>query len=325
MPSTTTDLPVQRKLVEILRIIKESEDAIGARLIADRLNERGYRIGERGVRYHLRILDERGMTKKQGYEGRVLTHAGFMELERALVKDRLGFVITKIERMIYSTSFDLNTRKGNVVVNISIVDLDDFDRVMDCIEEVNSSVYTISSRINLIEESHADVRIPKGTIGIATMCSITIDGILLKNGIPVNIKYGGLVEIRGGKPHAFTDVIAYRATSIDPMKIFMSRKMTTVTQTIREGRGKVLANIREIPYSAKSNMEEVLTAAELVGIGGLIKSDDKEIFLHQRKSGRIKIPVYAGINTSAAVDEAGIPITTYPVSQLMKFEDMKQI
>ncbi len=52
MTTTTIDSQVQRKLIEILRILFENKDPIGARLIADRMNERGYPIGERGVRYH---------------------------------------------------------------------------------------------------------------------------------------------------------------------------------------------------------------------------------------------------------------------------------
>ncbi|RLG28629.1 NrpR transcriptional repressor [Methanosarcinales archaeon] len=324
MPTTTTDSHVQRKLVEILRIIKDSSSAIGAKLIADRLNERGYQIGERGVRYHLRILDERGLTRKQGYEGRLLTPAGLRELEHALVSDRLGFVIITIEKMIYSTTFDQNTRKGTIVVNSSIIDLDHFDPVIDIIEEANNSGYTVSPYIGLIEESTPEVRIPPGKIGIATICTITIDGILLKNGIPVNTKYGGLIEIKDRKPHKFTDLIAYRATTIDPMKIFLSRKMTSITQAIQNGNGKVLASIREIPLSAEKHVEEILKTTEKAGIGGLIQNHE-ETLPHQTTPNRATIPIYAGINAVGAVEEKGIPITNHPVSQLMKFEEMKRI
>ena len=94
MISSNTDPQIQRKLTEILRIISESEDAIGARIIADKMRERGYKIGERGVRYHLRILDERGLTAREGYSGRVITESGIRELEDGLIGDRVGFIIT---------------------------------------------------------------------------------------------------------------------------------------------------------------------------------------------------------------------------------------
>ncbi len=85
MNTITMDLTVQRKLVAILIIIHESHTPIGARLISDRINLQGYAIGERAVRYHLRILDERGLTKRLGYDGRIITERGKNELNNALV------------------------------------------------------------------------------------------------------------------------------------------------------------------------------------------------------------------------------------------------
>ncbi|HDN64936.1 MAG TPA: hypothetical protein ENF23_01350 [Methanosarcinales archaeon] len=58
---TLSDDPqIQRKLIAILRTINAHEGAVGARVISDSLMEQGYALGERGVRYHLRSLDERG-------------------------------------------------------------------------------------------------------------------------------------------------------------------------------------------------------------------------------------------------------------------------
>ena len=52
-----TESTSKRTIIEILKTIYESNDPIGARLIADILNSKGYSIGERGVRYHLKNLD----------------------------------------------------------------------------------------------------------------------------------------------------------------------------------------------------------------------------------------------------------------------------
>ncbi|SNQ59665.1 conserved hypothetical protein [Candidatus Methanoperedens nitroreducens] len=198
MVTTTIDSQVQRKLIEILRILYENHDPIGARLIADRMNERGYPIGERGVRYHLRILDERGLTQRQGYDGRTITERGINELNNALVGDRLGFIITRIEKLIYDTTFDLKTGEGKVIINTSIIDKKDLDKTMGILRDVMYNGYPISPYIKLIDEGTmtSDIKVPEGKIGIATMCSITIDGILLKNGIPVNTKYGGILEVK---------------------------------------------------------------------------------------------------------------------------------
>jgi len=74
----------QRRLIEILRVIDEGEKPIGARSISDLLSSRGYELGERAVRYNLKILDELGFTKREGYNGRILTPLGIKELEDAL-------------------------------------------------------------------------------------------------------------------------------------------------------------------------------------------------------------------------------------------------
>jgi len=41
------DAETQRKLIEILRILSESNGEVGARKIAEELNRRGYNLGER--------------------------------------------------------------------------------------------------------------------------------------------------------------------------------------------------------------------------------------------------------------------------------------
>ena len=196
---------VQRKLIEILRILYENHEPIGARLIADRMNERGYPLGERGVRYHLRILDERGLTRRQGYDGRVITDQGIDELNNALVGDRLGFINTRIEKFIYDTTFDLKTGQGKVITNTSIIDKKDLERALKILKDVVNDGFSIRPYIKIIEEGTvtSDIKIPQGKIGIATMCSITIDGILMKSGIPVNTRYGGMLEVRERKPVKF--------------------------------------------------------------------------------------------------------------------------
>ena len=75
----------QRRLVEILRVIESAGSPVGARAISSSLCSRGYDLGERTVRYNLKILDGLGFTRKEGYSGRVLTPLGARELGCALV------------------------------------------------------------------------------------------------------------------------------------------------------------------------------------------------------------------------------------------------
>lgn len=323
------DLTTQRKLIAILRIIHESHKPVGGRLIADRMNLRGYTMGERGVRYHLRILDERGFTTRLGYDGRVITERGINELKNAMVGDRVGFIINKIERLLLDTTFDLKTRQGNVIINISIIDKNDFDKTMEIVKYVINDGYPFSPYIKLIEEGTvvSDIEIPKGKIGIATMCSITIDGILLNNGIPVTPKYGGILQVKDKKPMCFEDIIAYSGTTIDPMRIFISKKMTRVLSTVNTGSGKLLANLREIPEAALSKANEVLNYVVDARIGGIaeIGKPGKSVLNLAVDTGKVGVIVYAGTNIMAAVSEMGIKVITYPISSIIDFKDMKQL
>ncbi len=320
---------MQRKLIEILRILYENHNPIGARLIADRMNERGYPIGERGVRYHLRILDERGLTQRKGYDGRVITELGINELNNALVGDRLGFIISRIEKLIYDTTFDLRTGQGNVIINTSIIDKNDIEKTMDIVRHVVYSDYPVSPYIKLIEEGTitSDIRIPEGKIGLATMCSITIDGILMKSGIPVNTRYGGILEVKDRKPVSFEDIIVYNGTTVDPMRIFISKKMTRVLDAVDKGSGKLLANLREIPASALSEARIILESVMQSGIGGIagIGEPGSPVFEAPVDNGKVGIAVYAGVNAVAAVEESGIQVNTFPISTIVDFKELKKL
>ena len=54
---------VERKVISILKILSESPQSLGARIIAHKLKEHGVELGERAVRYHLKLMDERGLTR----------------------------------------------------------------------------------------------------------------------------------------------------------------------------------------------------------------------------------------------------------------------
>lgn len=323
------DLTVQRKLVAILRVIQESQMPVGARLIAYRMNERGYDIGERAVRYHLRLLDAQGLTKRLGYNGRVITERGKDELHNALVGDRVGFIISRIERLMCDTTFDTGTKQGTVIINMSIIDKNDLGRTMGILKHVIRNGYPFSPYIKLIEEGTvtSDIEIPEGKTGIATVCSTTMDGILLKYGIPVSPKYGGTLKVENKKPVCFEDVIVYSGTTIDPMRVFLSKKMTRVLDTVNTGSGRLLANFREVPGSAILKAKEILGYAVKAGIGGIagIGEPGKPVLNSAVEAGKAGIVIYAGTNIIAAVSEMGIRVTTYPISTTIDFEELEKL
>ncbi len=322
------DPQIERKLIEIMRVIHESDKPIGARAIADELNNRGYDIGERAVRYHLRILDERGFTRKHGYAGRTLTELGESEMHDALIGDRFGFVISRIEEMAFRTTYNPETHKGDVVVNVSYFDKDDFETVIDVLSYTANSGYTISSKVRIFEEdTDTGISLPPGKIGIATVCSVTFDGLMLKAGIPVEPAYGGVMQIENNAPDRFLDLISYSGTSIDPIKVFMTRKPTSVLEVLEHGNGKILANMRQVNSSAYDRVKEIIEKAEKAGLKGCLPPGDIDEFLYGApvETGKFGIAVVGGINGICALEETGIEIVTDPISTVLEYSSMSEL
>ena len=321
------DPQIERKLIEIMRVINESDKPIGARAIADELNDRGYDIGERAVRYHLRILDERGFTRKHGYAGRTLTELGESEMSDALIGDRFGFVISQIEEMAFRTTINPKTNDGVVPVNLSYFAKEDLETVIDVISYTAHSGYMISSKVRIFEEDEDLIFLPPGKVGIATVCSVTFDGLLLKSGIPVEPSYGGILQIENRKPSYFLDLISYSGTSIDPIQIFMKRKPTSVLEVIETGKGKILANVRQINLSAYDRVIEIIQQAEKMGLGGFFLSEEINGSLHGApiEMGKFGIAIVGGINGICALEETGVRIETNPVSTVLEYKTMSEI
>jgi repressor of nif and glnA expression len=319
----------QRRLIEILRVIEDADKPIGARAISDSLSSRGYELGERAVRYNLKILDELGFTKKHGYSGRVLTPVGIRELSDALVDDRIGFVNTRIEEYMYRTSLDFVRNGGDVIVNTSLIDKRDYERATQILKDAFDAGYTISNRALVLDEYEeiASLKVPEGCIGIATLCSITLDGLLMKNGIPVNTSFAGVVVVRDGRAADFTDLIAYAGSSLDPMKVFMARRVTRVADAIYGGSGRLLANVREIPLAAAELADRLFEQAKASGLGGLIEigRPGESLLGCPVSPGRLGIAFFAGVNGAAAVEEMDIKIRTHPISALVDFGRMREL
>jgi repressor of nif and glnA expression len=57
---------VERKVIAILRVLSQSNEPLGARVISHHLKDHGIELSERAVRYHLKLMDERGFTESMG-------------------------------------------------------------------------------------------------------------------------------------------------------------------------------------------------------------------------------------------------------------------
>jgi len=216
------------KRIAILNVLKEQPQPLSSARIAELLSLGSLAFSERTVRFYLQQLDSEGLTIPHGRKGRVITEAGLAELRSSTVRQLPGTLSAKIDQMIYRMTFDLPTRRGTVVVNTSLVDP---RRLAGCVEpicKVFEKGFAMGRLMTLIgpEETIGDILVPEGKVGFCTVCSITINGILLKHGIPMSSRFGGLLEVKHSKPFRFTEIIDYSGTSIDPLEVFIGSGMT---------------------------------------------------------------------------------------------------
>lgn len=239
------------------------------------------------------------------------------------------FIISRIESLMYEVTFDPVARKGKIIANLSMVNESDFKKVLDLFRQAMHSGLSVSPYIKIIRpgEKVGDRKIEKGKIGIATACSITIDAVLLKAGIPVKPRFGGVVEIHDGTPLRFTDILTYDSTTIDPLDVLMSQELTSVTEMIRTGSGKILANMREAPMAARDRIEERLDSLVEAGFACILEVGEPNSDILGIQVGRDKmgIAVIGGTNPMAFVQEQGIDIDTKEMSRLLDIEEMSHI
>ena len=318
---------VERKVVSILKVLNGSPTPLGSRLISQRLKDRGIALGERAVRYHLKLTDERGLTELAGHrDGRSLTERGINEVRSALVKDKVGFAISRIELLAFRTDFDCEKRSGLVPVNASFFAKDEYKDVLKIMKPVFEAGYCASDLLAVASEGEqlGELIVPRGKVGLATVCSVVINGTLLKAGVPMDSRFGGLLQIQNYQPVRFIELIHYTGSTLDPSEMFIKAKMTSVREAAVKGEGSILANFREIPAICRPTAESVTTKLKEASLGGLLLMGNTSeavcgISVELNKIGMVLI---GGMNPVAAVEEAGIETENHAMSTLVKYEDL---
>ena len=317
---------VERKVIAIFRILSQSNEPLGARVISHHLKNHGVELTERAVRYHLKLMDERGFTESMGRDGRLITRLGLEELESALVSDKVGFVASKTELLAYQTELDIDTRQGKVPVNISFFPEKQFEKAIEAMKRVFQAGICVSELVAVAHqgENLGGITIPQGKIGLATVCSVIINGALLKAGIPVEYKFGGILQIKNRKPLRFVELILYSGSSLDPAELYIASKMTSVGQAARKGEGRILANFREIPAMCQPAAEKVVARLREVNLDGLLMMGEvsKSICGVPVELNRVGMILIGGLNPVAAVVESGIEVENRAMSTVMDYQEM---
>lgn len=303
-------------MMEILRILNSENKVLGAKHISNELRKRGYSLGERAVRYHMRILDEKGFTEKIGHKGRIITQEGKNEINNGLIFDQVDFAYSRFQEKIYNISLDLSTANGLVIANVSSINQLD---AKDTIESVFEHGLAVSKNIIYTKEDDVEY--------IKTVCGTTIDGVFQKNGIISRPSYGGLVKVEDYAPLEFIEQIAYEKTSITPLEAFSGKGNTSILDVISSGDGVIPANFRTIPMTKEKQAKQLLSQLSTIGIGGLIKmgKPGEPILGINVPEGMIGVSIIGGITPVCAAQEDGHDLNVKLADEFVNYESMTSL
>ncbi|MCQ8894284.1 MAG: DUF128 domain-containing protein [Methanolinea sp.] len=241
----------------------------------------------------------------------------------------LKFVHTRIEEYAMQVTYDPREGQGLVVYNLALVPDKDLEASIGIMKDTFRAGLCVSGLVRFFHggETAGDFRVPPGQTGIVTICSSTLDGLLLHRGIPSNPIGGGVVEIEERIPRRFTHLILYEYTTIDPLQALLSQEITSVSEMMRRGSGDILANIRQCHMEAEGLLGEVID-----DLAGSSFSPILDVGLPNTPALGVTVdPQYMGIvalggtNPMAAIKENGIPVTIHAIKGLMDVREMEEV
>ncbi len=316
----------KKKELVILRILQNAEAPLSSSKLLESLHSMGQEFSERTVRHYFKVLDEKGLTKNHGKKGRSITERGLSELTKAKVFDKIGFLGAKIDQLTYQMSFDLSKKTGTVITNISFIETEILSRVAPMICQVYEAGYSMGTMMGLFKsgERVSGIKIPPGITGFGTVCSLTLNGVLLAHGIPTHSSFGGLLELRDHKPARFVEIIKYDGTSIDPLEIFIRSGMTDYAGAIKNGNGRIGVGFREIPSDSRKSVIALIEKFKHVGLGGflLVGWPGQSLLEIPITEGRTGIVVIGGLNPVAILEETGIKIRSRAMAGVVEYEKL---
>ena len=209
--------------------------------------------------------------------------------------------------MTYKMYFDLVSRTGTVVLNVSVIEREQLERSVPLIADVFgpatpwASSWSCSSRAS----RWGTMAIPEGCVGIGTVCSITVNGVLVAHGIPTHSRFGGLLELREHKPMRFAEFINYDGTTLDPLEIFIRSVMTDYVGATRTGNGLIGASFREVPADSRDHVLELAQRKMDGGLGAvyLVGWPGRPLLEIPVSEGRLGVVVIGGLNPVAILEE----------------------
>jgi repressor of nif and glnA expression len=243
-----------------------------------------------------------------------------------MMNDPLKFTNHRIEEYALQVTYHPEENSGKIIYNLSLIKNEDLEFALSILKEAHRTGITISDRVKIAGagEVVGDYLVPGGCYAVCTMCSITLDALLLRRGVPLNPIGGGVVEIEARNPRRFTSMILYRDTTLDPLEVLISQDITSILDVMRYGNGNILANMRECHMEAEPLMGTVLDELTATGFSGILDVGIPNVPL----LGVPVSPQYMGVvmvggtNAMAALKEAGHWVVTKALKGLIDIEEM---
>jgi len=241
----------------------------------------------------------------------------------------LKFVDHSIEDFAMQVTYDPSEGMGTVVYNLSLIKNEDFEYAVSILKDAYKTGVSVSGLVRFAtsDEKVADYVVPEGCTAICTVCSTTFDGLLIRRGVPVNPIGGGVVEIENRAPIRFTHIILYEHTTIDPLQVLISHKITSVNNVMRRGSGNILANVREFHMEAQPLVGSVLDELTNSSFTGILEVGMPNVpLLGVPVSPQfVGIAAVGGTNPMAAIREGGRWVQTQAMKGLMDISEMIEI
>ena len=314
MESGRTQMEATKDQLNILMAMKRIGGPAGAARLGACMRGWGVELKERSLRFHLRRLDGAGLTELVGRRaGRALTARGQVALARGGGGQRPAFAAARIEAASCQMGFDLRSCSGGVACDAAFVPARLEAAALDVVRPVLAARLGMGSRILLLRKGErldedGGEKVQAGQIALATVGAATLQGIMLREGIPCALRCGGLLEYRNRLPTRFVELIGLGGVTQDPAELFIRAKMTSVLRCERTGNGLAVASFLDFPSAALAAVREIRERLGLLGLDGILSVGERggALFGIAVGEGRTGMAVFGGLNPAAALAEAGM-------------------
>jgi repressor of nif and glnA expression len=205
-------------------------------------------------------------------------------------------------------NYDLLTQQGTIIANTALLSARDLAWATEVMRPVFRHRFGMGTRLGVVREGQvfAGTKVPAGMVLLATACSVTVNGVFLKHGIPVTSRYGGLLEVRQWRPFRFVALIDYGGTTLDPLEAFIRAKMTRVRDCARTGNGIIGVSFREVPTPALAEVARITKAMNEQGLDGILAvgTPNQPLLDVPVAEGRAGLVIAGGLNPLAALHES---------------------